>query len=70
MAHQTATTARPRSIAERKASLADMVRRGAISGYRAKLIDFREPMARERAFAETLAPQARRFLASGKTQPA
>jgi len=37
---------------------------------RAKLIDFREPAAEERAFAETLVPTARRALARRHAQAA
>lgn len=64
MPRRTAQTAKPLSLAERKASVAKIaatapakVRKGI------KLIDFREPTAEERAFAETLAPRAREALA-------
>ena len=63
MPRTTALTAKPLPLAERKARLARMVKDGEISKERAALIDFREPTAKERAFAETLVPLARRFLA-------
>ena len=63
MPRQTATTAKPLPLSERQARLARMVANGEISAERAKLIDFREPAAKERAFAETLVPTARRALA-------
>lgn len=63
-------TANPLSVAEREARLARMVAKGEISAERAKLIDFREPTAKERAFAETLVPAARRALARRQTKAA
>jgi hypothetical protein len=64
MPRETATTAKPRSLAERKASVAELVASGKLTAEQAALIDFREPTARERAFAETLVPKAQRILAS------
>ncbi|MEO8352276.1 MAG: hypothetical protein ABI680_11140 [Chthoniobacteraceae bacterium] len=63
MQRSIATTAKPRSTAERKARFAEMVKLGHISAERAKLIEFRKPTANEREFAETLVPKARKFLA-------
>lgn len=62
MQRQTATTAKPLPLAERKARLARMVKKGEISAERAALIDFREPTAPVRAEAEKLVPTARRAL--------
>jgi hypothetical protein len=67
MRRQTASTAKPLPLAERKASVARLARTAtgkAKAGM--KLIDYRPPTARERAFADTLAPRARQILA-GKT---
>ena len=67
MRRQTATTAKPLPLSERKAALAQLVKEGKVSAAGAKLIDFRELTDRERAHAETLVPKARRALArSGK----
>ncbi len=63
MPRRTATTAKLLPLAERQARLARMVANGEISAERAKLIDFREPTVKERAFAESLVPTARRALA-------
>ena len=71
MPSQTAMTAKPLSLAERKASVA-RIAATAPAKVRAgiALIDFREPTARERAFAETLVPAARRALARGHAKAA
>ena len=69
MPRETATTAKPRTLAERKAHIAALVASGELTAEQAALIDFREPTARERAFAETLVPKARRLLA-GRAAPA
>lgn len=64
MPRQTATTAKPLPVAERKARVAKIAATAtgkAKTGM--KLIDFREPTAAERAYAETLVPRARRALA-------
>lgn len=63
---QTALTAQPLSVAERKARLAASVASGKVSAKAAKLIDFREPTERERAFAQTLAGKAQTWLARKK----
>ena len=63
MPRATATTAKPLSLAERKARLASMVGKGQISAKRAALIDFREPTAAVRAEAKKLVPMAKRALA-------
>ena len=62
-------TAAPRSLAERKAAVA-AIAAGAPAKVRASigLIDFREPTAAERAFAETLVPRAHAALARGARQ--
>jgi hypothetical protein len=70
MQRQTATTAKPLSLAEAKAGLARLVKEGKVSAKGAKLIDFREPTERERAYAETLMPMARRALARNAKQAA
>jgi hypothetical protein len=71
MNRQTATTTKPLSVAARKALVAE-VAKTAKGKVRAglKLIDFRPPTARERAFAESLAPTARRLLARGTAKAA
>ena len=70
MRRQTATTAKPLSLAECKERLARIVAKGEISAERAALIDFRELTERERAHAETLGPLARRARARGARQAA
>ncbi|HYR59356.1 MAG TPA: hypothetical protein VEO95_12035 [Chthoniobacteraceae bacterium] len=55
---ETALTAEPRSLAERKAGLDELVAAGKITKRQAALIDLREPTARERDYAETLLPRA------------
>ena len=71
MPSQTATTAKPLPLAERKARVAEIAKTATGKAKRGmKLIDFRPPTARERAFAETLAPRARRFLARGAAKVA
>lgn len=66
MQRATAKTAKPLSLAERKASVAKIAA-GAPAKVREgiKLIDFREPTPKERAYAETLVPRARAALARG-----
>ena len=64
MPRQNAMQTKPLSIAERKALVAKVAKTAtgkALKGM--ALIDFREPTARERAYAETLAPRARQKLA-------
>ena len=61
--NETALTARPLPLAERKARLAALVASGKISAKAAKLIDFREPSPQARAFAKTLEGRAKEFLA-------
>lgn len=68
MRRPTAQTAKPMSIPEAKAALAKLVKEGIISPKGAALIDFRELTPRERAYAETLAPLARRALARSAKQ--
>lgn len=71
MTRQTASTAKPLSLAERKASVARIAKTAPAKARAGiKLIDFREPTARERAFAETLVPLARRALARNARQAA
>lgn len=70
MPRQTATTAKPLPLAERKAGLAALVKDGKVSASGAKLIDFRDLTERERALAETLVPMARRALARSRKQAA
>lgn len=67
----TATTAKPLSLAERKASVA-RIAKTAPAKVRAgiKLIDFREPTARERSFGLSLEDAARRALARGAQRAA
>lgn len=55
----TALTAKPLSVAERKARLAQLVADGKVSPADAKLIDIREPTAREIEFGKSLEPLAR-----------
>lgn len=59
----TAPTAKPLTVAERKARLAQLVAEDKVSPEHAKLIDIREPTAREIETAKTLVPLARRALA-------
>ncbi len=66
MPRVTAKSAKPLPLAERKARVAALVKKGILTEKQAKLIDFREPAARERAHAETLVPAARRALARHK----
>lgn len=59
----TATSAKPLTLAARKAELARLVKSGKITEAQARLIDLREPTAKERAQAEALLPSARAILA-------
>jgi hypothetical protein len=63
MPRETALTAKPCSLAERKAALEELVATGKITKAQAALIDLREPTAQERAYAETLVPRAHAALA-------
>ena len=63
MRRLTAKTAPKLTPAERKARLEVLVAKGEVSPKRARLIDFREPTARERAQAETLVSKGREALA-------
>ena len=63
MQRLTARTAPKLTPAERKAEVDALVARGELTPERAKLIDFREPTAKERARAETLVPKGREALA-------
>ena len=71
MPRQTALTAKPLPLAARKALVAEVAKTASPKVRRGlKLIDFREPTAKERAFAETLVPAARRALARRHAQAA
>lgn len=59
-----AMTAKPLSLAQRRSSVAKIATTApARVRVGIALIDFREPTAEERAFAETLAPKALEILA-------
>jgi len=58
MSRKTSTTAKPLSLAERKARLRALVEAGKLTERQAGLIDLRELTPRERAHAETLAKRA------------
>ena len=59
MPRLTAKTAKPLPLVERKARVTALVKKGILTEKQAKLIDFRQPTARERAYAETLVPKLR-----------
>ena len=53
---ETSTTAKPLSVAERKALVAEVAKTATGKARKGMaMIDFRDPNPRERAFAETLA---------------
>jgi len=62
-ARSTARTAKPQSVAERKARLARLVERGEVTPEQAKLIRFDAPSEKTRATAATLKDQAAAFHA-------
>lgn len=67
MQRPTTHTAKPLPLAERKALVASVAKNAtgkAKAGM--PLIDFREPTAKERAFAKTLVPKASKALARRK----
>jgi len=66
MRRENAQTAKPLSLAERKASVAAIAAKAAGKAKTGmELIDFREPSEKERAIAEKLASKARQVLARG-----
>jgi hypothetical protein len=71
MFRKTAITAKPLAPAERKSSM-DRIAAQTTGKARdgMKLIDLREPTAKERAFAETLVPKAKEILARGARRAA
>jgi len=63
MPRRTATTAKPLSLAERKALLRNLVETGKLTERQAGLIDLRELTPREREYGKMLAKRLQRKAA-------
>ena len=63
MPRRTAAASKPLSLAQRKARLSALVKKGVVTKEQAALIDFRELTDEVRAEARKLVPTARRALA-------
>jgi polyhydroxyalkanoate synthesis regulator phasin len=62
MSRQTALTAKPLSVEERKAKLSEMVRQGKLTEEQARLVDFRDVPEAIFEEARKLGPAAKRAL--------
>ena len=66
MKRPNAASSKGLPVAERKARVAALVAAGKVSAKAAKLIDYREPSAKVRAFARKLEGRAKDFLAKDR----